>query len=45
MEDKLIQFSDGINSYIEPYLPETGNKVQAFTLYVLNEMSLTANLG
>lgn len=45
MEDKIIQFSDGINSYIEQYLPETGNKTQAFTLYALNEMSLKANLG
>ena len=45
MEDKIIQFSDGINSYIEQYLSETGSKAQAFTLYALNEMSLKANLG
>ena len=45
MEDKIIKFSDEISSNIEKYLPETGSKPQAFTLYALNEMSLKANLG
>ena len=45
MEDKIIQFSDEISANIEKYLPETGSRPQAFTLYALNEMSLKANLG
>ena len=45
MDDKIIQFSDEISANIEKYLPETGSKSQAFTLYALNEMSLKANLG
>ncbi len=42
---EIKDYSKEISVYVNSYLSETGSLMQAFTLYVMNEMQEKANLG